>query len=130
MPSETAGAQVADYIFDPANVSESARSERHAFAAGEAKLGNLEKALAIDYLFAVLFHAAGGVARVHDKFGVAGDCVVVIARMIGGDQDAIVAGKAFGREGDRAHVGKIVVAHLVQGGEVRDRCSREGRRER
>src|ERR1700756_4680871 len=76
-------------------------------------------ALAVNDLFAVLFHAPGGVPRVHHELGVAGDGVVVIAGMIGGDQDAVVAGKAFGRQVDGAHVGKIVGAHFVGGGEVR-----------
>jgi hypothetical protein len=42
-------------------------------------------------LFAILFHLANGLSRVHDKFGLARDGVIVIARVIGGDQEVIVA---------------------------------------
>ena len=39
--------------------------------------------------------------------------------MVGGDEDAIVAGEGCGAERDRALVRKIVVAHFVECGKVR-----------
>src|ERR1700720_733664 len=66
----------------------------------------------------MLFYAASGVARVNDKLGVASDGVVIVAGVIGSNQDAIVACEALGRQGNRAHAGKIVVAHFVERGEV------------
>ena len=49
--------------------------------------------------------------RLHDRR-------VVVVGMIGGDDHAVVRGQILRRQVDRAHAGIVVVAHLVQLGEI------------
>ncbi len=62
--------------------------------------------------------AASGVARVHDQLGGVDDRRVVVAGVIGGDDDAIVAADGLRVERHRLHVLVVVVAHLVKLREV------------
>src|SRR5580700_10266729 len=67
---------------------------------------------------AVTNHPAGGVARVDDVFRGVHDRSVVVAGMIGGDQDSVVLAERLGIQGNGFHVGVVVVAHFVELREV------------
>src|SRR5579863_1409367 len=70
--------------------------------------------LAVDDFSSGLLHVAGGVARVHDEFGMVDDGVVIVAGVIGGNQHAVVACEVFRRQFDGSHIRKIVVAHFME----------------
>jgi hypothetical protein len=54
-------------------------------------------ALRLANFLAILRHARRGIAGVYDQPGVGDDKVVVVRRMVGRDQYAILRGQYFGR---------------------------------
>src|SRR3984885_8280932 len=69
--------------------------------------------------FAPIRDASCGVAGVDYQGGVVDDALVVVARVICGDEYAIVAGNPSRAQRDRVLVGEVVVAHFVELREVR-----------
>src|SRR6202008_3106054 len=74
--------------------------------------------LAEDDFFAVANDAARGVARIDDQLRGMHDGFVVVAGMIGSNHHSIVTRESLWIEWHRLHVPVIVVAHLVELGEV------------
>ena len=58
----------------------------------------------MDNFFAVVLDVTGGVARIDDEFGVLHDGFVIVAGVIGSDEDAVIRGEALGSERDGLHV--------------------------
>src|ERR1700722_14328094 len=74
--------------------------------------------LAEDDFLAVAHYATGGVAGVDYQLGGVDDGGVVVAGMVGGDDYAVVAGQGLWVQGHGLHVFVVVVAHLVELGEI------------
>src|SRR5579872_1889775 len=74
--------------------------------------------LAEDDFVAATLDAASGVARVDDQLGRVNDLGVVVAGVVGGNDDAIVTGDGLRVERHRLHVLVVIVAHLVKLREV------------
>src|SRR5208283_4069298 len=59
---------------------------------------------AVDDLSAILLDAPCRIACVNHEPGAAHDAVIVVTRVVGRDQDAVVAGQAFRGRFHRSHV--------------------------
>ena len=76
-----------------------------------------------------LHHLLRRIPRIDDQPGMLDDEVVVVGRVVGGDQHGILGGQVFGRERATRHVGHVVVPHLAAAAARADRC-RSARRRR
>jgi len=68
--------------------------------------------------FSAVFDSARGVSRIDDQFRVAHDGLVVVTRMIGCDQHAVIVRETDGGDLDGTLLGEIVMPHLEKRWEI------------